>query len=311
MRPPTEPSATPPGATPPGATPPGATPPGATLLSRAALALYPPSWRARYGDEVRALLDDSGGGLAAVASIAWRAVPAWICPPRHLHDRPGRMRSSLATALVAWSMLAGLGLVFAQLTQFQGFNAPGHPEVRWAYAVFDGSLFLSALVAGVGGLPLWLLMLRRAWREHRPRDVVYLLLPLIAPAAYLAGLIVTIKLVGGPQGVSPWWFLAVTLAGFAAAATAAAGPGLALRRLQPRGPALRVAAVAAGVAAPVMAVAAVAIMVAVIGLCLWEHHFAGYHHGTIPAVYLVLVVAAATVTTVSAARGTRAALAEP
>ena len=52
-------------------------------------------------------------------------------------------------------------------------------------------------------------------------------------------------------------------------------------------------------------------MVAVTGLCLWEHHFAGYHHGTIPAVYLVLVVAAATVATVSAARGTRAALAEP
>ena len=246
-----------------------------------------------------------------MASVAWRAVPAWICPPRHLHDRPARMRSSLATALMAWSMLTGLGLVFAQLTQFQGFTAPGHPEVRWAYAVFDVSLALSALVAGFGGLPLWLLMLRRAWRERRPRDMVYLLLPLIAPAAYLAALIVTIRLVGGAQGVSQWWFLVVVLAGFAAAATAAAGPGLALRRLQPRGPALRVAAAAASVAAAVMAVAAVAIVVAVVGLCLWEHHFVGYHHGTIPGVYLALVAAATAVTTVSAARGTRAALAEP
>jgi hypothetical protein len=221
------------------------------------------------------------------------------------------MRSSLATALMGWSMLVGLGLVFAQLTQFQGFNAPGHPEVRWAYAVFDASLALSVLVAGVGGLPLWLLMLRRAWREHRPRDLVYLLLPLIAPAAYLAALIVTVRMVGGAQGVSPWWFLVVTLAGFAAAATAAACPGLALRRLQPRGPALRLAAAAAGVAAVVMAVAAVAIMVAVIGLCLWERHFTGYHHGTVPGIYLALVIVAATVTTVSAARGTRAVLAEP
>jgi hypothetical protein len=297
--------------TPPGATPPDATPPGATLLSRAALALYPPSWRARYEDEVRALLDDSGGGLAAVASVAWRAVPAWICPPRHLHDRPARMRSSLATALMAWSMLTGLGLVFAQLTQFQGFTAPGHPEVRWAYAVFDVSLALSALVAGFGGLPLWLLMLRRARRERRPRDLAYLLLPLIAPAAYLAALIVTIRLVGGVQGVSPWWFLVVTLAGFAAAATAAAGPGLALRRLQPRGPALRLAAAAAGVAAAVMAVAATAIVVAVIGLSLWTRHFAGYYHNTVPGIYLALVVVAAIVTTVSATRGTRAALAEP
>ena len=117
-----------------------------------------------------------------MASVAWRAVPAWICPPRHLHDRPARMRSSLATALAAWSMLVGLGLVFAQLTQLQGFTAPGHPAVHWAYVVFDVILALSALVAGFGGLPLWLLMVRRAWREQRPRDMLYLLLPLIAPA---------------------------------------------------------------------------------------------------------------------------------
>ena len=73
-------------------------PPAASAppLTRAALALYPPSWRARYGDEVRALLEDSGGSPAAVASVAWRALPAWFRPPRHLHDRPARMRASLA-----------------------------------------------------------------------------------------------------------------------------------------------------------------------------------------------------------------------
>ena len=192
------------------------------------------------------------------------------------------MRSSLATALMAWSMLTGLGLVFAQLTQLQGFTAPGHPVVRWAYAVFDVSLALSVLVAGFGGLPLWLLMVRRAWRERRPRDMVYLLLPLIAPAGWLLALIVTTRLLHhGPNGVGPWC-LAVVLAGFAAAATAAAGPGLALRRLQPRGPALRLAAAAAGVAAAVMAVASVAIAVAVIGLCLWAHG-SGYTMASSPA----------------------------
>ena len=60
-----------------------------------------------------------------------------------------------------------------------------------------------------------------------------------------------------------------------------------------------------------MAVASGAIVVAVTGLCLWARQFAGYHHGTIPAIYLALVVAAATVTTISAARGTRAALTDP
>ena len=42
--------------------------------TRMALALYPPSWRARYGDEVHALLQESGG-LRDVASLAWRALP--------------------------------------------------------------------------------------------------------------------------------------------------------------------------------------------------------------------------------------------
>lgn len=280
-------------------------------LARAALALYPPSWRARYGDEVLALLDDSGGGPAAVASLAWHALPAWFCPPRHLHDRPARMRASLATALMSWSILTGLGLVFAQLTQLQGLAPAALPQVRWAYAVFDVTLATSALIAGLGGLPLWLLMLRRARREQRTRDTVYLLLPVLAPVAYLAGLIVTARLAGGASGVSQGWFGVITLAGFAAAATAAAGPGLALRRLQPRGPALRLAATAAGVSAAVMAVAAVAIVIAVTSLDLWARQFAGYHDGTVSGIYLALVAAAATVTTVSAARGTRAALAHP
>ena len=67
------------------------------------------------------------GGPRDVASLAWRALPAWIWPPAHLHDRPARMRASLSTGLLAWSFLTGLGLVFAQLTQFQGFQ-PGGPS---------------------------------------------------------------------------------------------------------------------------------------------------------------------------------------
>ncbi|MGH3189389.1 MAG: hypothetical protein ACRDPY_18285 [Streptosporangiaceae bacterium] len=285
--------------------------PSDTPLARAALALYPPAWRARYSDEVRALLDESGGGPRALASIAWRALPAWIRPPEHLFDRTARMRSSLATALVAAAMLTGLALVFAQLTQAQGYRPAGHPIVGWSYIVFDAALAASALTAAAGGLPLWLLMLRRAVRERRRRDLACLLLPAIAAGAYLVTLRVMVRLVGGPDGVSPWWFLAVTLLGFAAAAAAAAGPGLALRRMQPRGPALRLAAVAAGLAAATLLVAAVASAVALVGLVLWAPGFAAYHEHIVPGIYLALVAAAAAVTTMSAARGTRAAVAGP
>jgi len=293
----------------PGRSSPGA-PPGTSPLARAAIALYPPSWRDRYADEVRALLDDSGAGPVAVASLAWRALPAWIGPPPQRRDRPARMRSHLSTALMAWSMLVGLGLVFAQLTQFQGYRPAGHPEVGWSYAVFDVALAVSALTAGLGGLPLWLLMLRQAHRDMRPRAIAYLLTPILAPAAWLACVTVTVRLVGGPDGVSLGWFAAVTVAGFACAALAAAGPGLAMRGLQPRGPALLLAARAAGLAAAVMVVAAAAIAVALTGLCLWAETFPGHHHLAVPALFLTLTVAAAAVTAVSAARGARAAHAE-
>ena len=83
-----------------------------------------------------------------------------------------------------------------------------------------------------------------------------------------------------------------------------------MRRVQPRGPALRLAATAGGVAVVAIVVAAVAMIVAVTGLCLWARGFAGDHHATIPGVYLALVVVAAAVTAISAARGTRAALAD-
>jgi len=286
-------------------------PPHRMLLARAALALYPPAWRARYGDEILALLEESGGGPRAVASLAWRAVPAWVWPPAHLYDRPARMRGSLATVLLAWSMLAGLGLVFAQLTQLQGYRPAGHPVVGWSYPVFDAGFALSALVGAAGGLPLWLLLLRRARREHRTRETAYLLLPVIAPVAFLVAVRVTVSLAGGPGGVSAGWFLAVTLFGFAAAAAAAAGPGLALRRLRPRGQGVRLAAIAAALAMGPMLLAVAASATATLGLYAWASDFAGHRDGVVVGGYLALVAAAATVATVSAARGARAALAGP
>jgi hypothetical protein len=106
-------------------------------LAQAALALYPSAWRARYGDEVRALLEDSGAGPRDAASLAWHAAPAWAWPARQLHDRPGRMRASLAMAGVSWALLAGMAAVFEQLAQaqvsVQGLTLARHPVIQWSY----------------------------------------------------------------------------------------------------------------------------------------------------------------------------------
>jgi hypothetical protein len=297
-------------------------------VAHAALGLYPPAWRARYGDEVRALLQDSEAGMGAAVSLAWHAVPAWACPPRHLYDRPGRMRASLATAGMAWALLAGLAAVFVQLAQAQGqaqaLTLARHPVIQWAYWAFDGWLIVSALAVAVGGAPLWLLMLRRARRARRQREVACLLAPAVVPAAYLVVSVAVVALVRGPGrpvvpwqprsvvdlangGVGPRWFLALVVLGFAAAAVSAAGPGVALRSLRPHGPVVVLAARAAVVAAVTMGLAGVASVVAAVGLYLWAPSYAGYHENWPLAVYLPAVLLACAVAVVSAARGIRAA----
>jgi hypothetical protein len=300
-------------------------PPRAGLAARAALSLYPPAWRARYGDEVRALLEDSGGGPRAAAGLAWHAVPAWAWPPRQLHDGSGRMRASLATTGMAWALLAGLAAVFTQLTQAQpaaqGLTLARHPVIQWSYWAFDGCLVLSVLLVAGGGIPLWWLMLRTA---RRRRDVAWLLAPAAVPAAYLGATFAIARVVSRPAppvvpwqprpvadlangGVGPWWFLALVVLGFAAAAVSAAGPALALGRLRPEGAAVVVAARAAILAAVTMGLACAASAVAAVGLYLWAPADAGYHESWQLAVYLPAVLLAAAVAVISAARGIRAA----
>jgi uncharacterized membrane protein YozB (DUF420 family) len=280
--------------------------PGKARLARAALRLYPPAWRARYSDEVLALLDDTGGGLAAALGVAWRAIPAWIWPPRQLHDQDARMRASLGTVLAAGAMLAGVCLVFAQLTQLQGFRAHGSPMVGGSYAIFDVAMAVCALAAA-GGLPLWLVMLRRARREHRARETAYLMLPVVAPGGYLVTVATVARLLGGPAGVSPGVFLAVTLLGFGAAAASCAGPILAMQRLRPRGPAVQLAVRAAAVATAAIVVAGAASVTALTGLFLWARGFAGFHSGAVLSGYLAVVAALAMTAAISARRGARAA----
>ncbi len=124
------------------------------------------------------------------------------------------------------------------------------------------AVIISVLAVAVGGVPLWLRMLRDARGTRRPRELACLLAPVVVPATYLAASAAIAGLVRRPATrvvpwqprsvvdlangmVGPWWFLALVAAGFAAALVSAAGPGLALRRLRPEGPAVVLAARAA------------------------------------------------------------------
>jgi hypothetical protein len=107
-------------------------------------------------------------------------------------------------------------------------------------------------------------------------------------------------------GVGPRWFLALVVLGFAAAAVSAAGPGLALHRLRPHGPAVVLAARSVGLASVTMGLAAAASLIAAAGLYLWAPSYAGYHVSWQLAAYPSAVLLTCAVSVVSAARGIRA-----
>jgi hypothetical protein len=275
-------------------------------LTRAALALFPRAWRDRYGPEIAALLADSGRPATDLASLAWRAPAAWIWPPPQLHDREARMRASVGTVLAAWAALTALGIVFAQLTQLQGFSAPGHPLVSWSYLVFDTGLAVSVLVAVAGGVPLWLQMMGQARRERRRRERAWLSAAVAGPALFLAVSALALRIVHHPEGAGPRWFVAFAVLGFVTAGIACAGPIVALHRLRPRGPAVDLATTAATIA-----LSGIATGLAATGLCRWDRAFAGYHHAGLLGGYLLLVLMISATATVSAGRGIRARLARP
>lgn len=295
-------------------------------MARRSMYLYPADWRDRYGDEVCALLEDSGAGLPSIASLAWQAVLMRIWPPRHLYDLPARMRASVATAGLAWSVLVGLAAVFASFTQTQqslqqNLTGSHHLIIQWAYWVFDAGVGVSLLAVAAGGVPLWLGMLRRAHREHRQREMAWLLAPVVVPAVYLGAASMTLRRPGprrvpslapsvhptswiglANHDVGPWWLMVL---GFVVGLLAAAGPGLALRSLRPQGPRVNLAARAASIAVSAMGMTGAASIVAVAGLHAWG--VAPYRQGWPFVIYLLLFLATLAAASTSATRGIRAA----
>jgi hypothetical protein len=299
----------------------------ARLLPRAA-------GRDWLGEASSILYEAPAGARRAIARSYLTAAPQVIATAwartltGHRHDPPGRMRASLATVAAAWTVLAGLAAVFASFTQTQpslqqDLTGPRHLVIQWSYLVFDAAAGASMLAVAAGGLPLWLVMLRQARRQRRRREIAWLLAPVVVPVVFLAVASVILGPVRRPgagpsrppfvpaapsftglanNNIGPWWLMVL---GFAAGLMAAAGPGLALHSLRPRGPGVALAARAAGLAVAAMGLAGAASIVAAAGLHAWG--VAPYRQGGPFAVYLLLLLAVIAVAGASARRGIRAA----
>lgn len=244
-------------------------------MIRALLACYPPSFRERYGAELAALVDDTGGGprvcwdLAAGAAAAWLR-PAFTGAPAERTRR--RVQAGLAAVWVALCV-ATLAVPVVDRALLEPARRAGTGAVRGPLSVAWWVLAGGGTLAAGCALLMAARVLLPAVRAGR-RD-------LVRPLAPAAVLLVLETL--GAAGVwlarrahpavwphpSAAFLIAVSawLAGLAVlAALAAIGPPVTLYRARPPAHALRLpAALAAGVTVALALVALLATAAVVLG----------------------------------------------
>jgi len=114
----------------------------ASRLQRWLLLAFPPSFRARYGEELETLTSDCGRGWRTNADLAQAAAKAWlrpsfIGPPEETRRR--RLESTTATVFVTWSLSCLAVAVFAKAVNDQ--PVPGLRSWGWTAYVIGSGLF--------------------------------------------------------------------------------------------------------------------------------------------------------------------------
>jgi hypothetical protein len=148
-------------------------------MKRVLLALYPETWRRRYGDELAALLEDDPPGVRGVFDLVRGALTA------HLRPLPGstpdeRARTVILGPLACFICFCFVGGTFAKATEDPPFQDAGrlHPVVGAARLAVEVAALGAAACVMVALAPLaW-----RAVRTARDRGAKELTLPVVAMA---------------------------------------------------------------------------------------------------------------------------------
>jgi hypothetical protein len=208
-------------------------------LSKLALRAYPPSFRARYGDELATLADDLPASARNTADLFFGAVRTWLRPSFRTTDQ--RLQATVATTWVAWC--AGFLVAPAIDRALLDPPSPGASSagVRTLLTIGDTCLFAGWAVVLLGAIPVVFRAVTpairaRAWTPLRP------LLPVVALGAFEAVGLLLLGLTGGaPSSGLRDAAAVVWLIGFAVFVISLGfGPALALTRLEPEAQVLRI-----------------------------------------------------------------------
>lgn len=240
-------------------------------LARLALGLYPLAYRRRYGEEMRALLEDQPPGRRTVIDLLKGALRAHLRPadaPAGVVDAADRVRASTSAVLLCWVFVAAAGLGYYKTTEDFSIASRLHPLLRGTYLAAQLVAGIASVTVVLGALPLILAALARAPHDPRLRRTVALaVLPLMAFGG-LTGVVVAVAHATGPHGSSAGNAVAIAwgIIGLACAIACVQACRAALFQV-PVGPTeLRIALRAATVVAGAMLTIAAAIAVYAIAL---------------------------------------------
>ncbi len=164
-------------------------------LARQALRLYPLAYRRRYGDEMRALLDDQPPRPRTVLDLIRGAVRAHVRPadaPAGVVDAGDRVRASTSGVLLCWVFFAAAGFGYYKTTEDAPFAAVGraHQLLRDAHLAVQVLAVTASVTVVLGALPLIFSALKQARRNPALRRTVALpCLPVLVFGALTAAVL--------------------------------------------------------------------------------------------------------------------------
>jgi hypothetical protein len=291
-------------------------------FARLALRLYPLAYQRRYGDEMRALLEDlppRAGTVFDLLTGAARAHMRSADAPAGMVGPAERVRASTSGILLCWVFFATAGFGYYKTTEDPPFSNAGHahPLLRDAHMAVQILALIATAAVVLGALPLIVSALAQVRREPGLwRRVALPALPVFVFVA-LSAVVIAIAHAndspssqpGGGSGLAIAW----GIAGLACGTTCVLACRAALFATPVAPDRLRVALVAGTTVTGAMLAIAAATAVYAIALSIDASRVAGESNGPYQLLsvaaslilQVIVMVAAAALATIAVRRGWR------
>lgn len=288
-------------------------------LARLALVLYPLAYRRRYGDEMAALLEDSGASSGAVIDLLRGAARAHLRPEPAVAGEVGpdeRRRLGLSAVLLCWVLFSAAGLGLYKTTESRAFGGgvEGGGVLQIAHLAIQILAAVASLAVAVGAAPLVIAALRQGPERPAVRHATRLACACVATfvAATVALVVIAQAKLGLSAGVEALILAAWSLLGLASGVGCAVAARRGLFAIEAPRRTLRLATGCAALVALAMAAIVVLAGVYLVALVLGSPQLAGEPNGPLgvpgAGVSLAIQLAAMLALALPAGLGARRAL---